>query len=346
MILPIELCKGMTKSIYNAVEEIRSTGVKELRGDHPISRHEVDAENAGLRYLTRESKKQPSLKMGLLYEQKTKGYLISDGNVREIEIEELKELPDIAFLSDPIDGSKAEIAIYLSSCNKPMQIGETQDAFSTVIAFNPDRHTLKDAAACALQRWDGWQFQADENGSTASYNGEEAVITANRLDKIASKDTKFYTAAHYGHALPMSTLVVEEILRELKISENDSPGVRSTGCTTADILKPTMTRSIAFDLREPVDREMRKYGLKMKRGCHSWDVAPPGLLAKRAGAVLKDVYGNDIDCDLLADDYSSYFAAPPGEAGEKVLKIIRDKVLPKIPEKVKSWKEFWDTEVK
>jgi len=336
----------MTRSIYNSVEEIRSTGVKELRGDHPISMHEIDAENAGLRYLTKESKKHPGLKMGLLYEQKSKGYLISDGKTREIEIEELKELPDIAFLSDPIDGSKAEIAIYLSSCSKPMQIGETQDAFSTVIAFNPDKHTLKDAVACAMQRWDGWQFHSDEDVSMANYHGEEAVITANKLDVISSKDTKFYTAAHYGHASSMATLVMEEILRELKIDENNSPGVRSTGCTTADMLKPTMTRSIAFDIREPVDKEMRKHGMKMKRGCHSWDVAPPGIFVKRAGAMLKDVYGNDIDCSLLVDDYASYFVAPPGGAGEAVLRIIRDNILPQIPEKVKSWKEFWETEVK
>lgn len=340
---PLELCKGLAKYVHNSVSELRGRTVVEMRGpSHPIYQHETEAENAGLYFIQKESERNPDLKIGLGFELLPKWYAVQKGVVSEMDVPTLKEFkPDICILSDPIDGSKADVPVYQSRFGKPIQEGGIYEVFTTAIAFHPDRPTLKDAVAAALQRWDGKQFFANQYESLVGFQGEEAIIKSQPLDEIGLH-TKFYTGGHYSHVSPMATFVIETLLEEIGFPEKQSPGVRSTGSTTYDMLQPTMTRSIAFDIRNDVKKALEKYGVKMRRGAYSHDFAPPAFFAKRAGAFITNLDGTEMNYDLFVDQTASYFEAPPGEAGKTVLRVLRDKVLPQIPEKAKEWKIFWE----
>ncbi len=342
MTTPLGLCKGVTKYIYNKVFELRAKRVVERRGpNHPIYDHEMDAENAGLHFLLKESERHPDLKMALGFELRPKWYCIQNGLKEEGDIEFVKEFnPDICLLSDPIDGSKADVPAYESRFGKPIIDGGLYEVFSTVIGFFVDKPTLKEAECCAIQRWDGKQYFANKHEALVGYEGEEAVVKAKPLDEINLR-TKLYTAAHYAHAAPIAYFAVETIREELQIPEKQSPGVRSTGSTTYEMLQPTMTKSIAFDIRDEVKRVLEKYGRKMERGAYTHDFAPPGFFAKRADVITLNLDGTELDCNLLEYKTGSYFVSPQGGAGNKILKILQNKVLPKIPEKAEEWIDWY-----
>jgi len=340
---PLELCKGLTRTVYNKVVEIRGKEVVETRGlSHPLYKFEKDAENAGREFLLKESRRHRGLRIGLGFELYPKWYAIKDGSATEMDLISLKDFrPDILLQTDAIEGSKAEVPVYESSFGKPIQEGGTYEVFTTAIAFYLDKPMLRDAVAAAVQRWDGKQYIANLYEAQVCDRGEPAVLKAEPLKEIAL-NTKIYTSGHYFHATPIAAFVIETLLEELNIPEENSPGVRSTGSTAYDIVQTMMTSSIAFDIRNEVKKELEKYGIKMKRGSYTHDVAPPGLLAIKAGDSVLGFDRNQLNLNLLEDETTSYFVAPPGEAGETVFRIIKDKVLPQIPERVEHWKRFWE----
>lgn len=343
MTSPLELCRGVTKYIQNSVTELIGKKVVEERGyDHPIYDHEITAEEAGLSFLLKESKRSKDLKIAFGFELRDKWFCIENGSWREAEIKNVKSEfnPDICILSDPIDGSKADVPVFGSRFGKPIADGGIYEVFSTAIAFFIDKPDLKDAECSAMQRWDGKQYFANRCEAVMSFEGEESAVRAKPLDEINLR-TKLYTAGHYSHVSPISNFVVNTLLEELKIPEKESPGVRSTGSTTYEMLQPTMTRSIAFDIRDAVKRELEKYGIHMRRGAYTYDFAPPALFAKSAGVRMLALDGTELDTNLLEYRTGSYFVSPPGEAGSKMLKVLQTKILPRLPEKAKEWKDLY-----
>jgi len=343
----LDMCRGLTRAAYDAVIEARdAVGRKsvETRGaDHSIFQHETKAEEAITEYLRKQSEKRPGLRIGLGVELIDRPFAIHRGTVTQMSYDEIKDFADVYFLVDPIDGSKADIPVLQAYVvgtgyggelkeNGTIQIGGTQEAYVTAIMCTPSEPTLKKALGCSMTRFDGTEFFADEYSAYVSDDGRRrsGPVAAEQLDDI-NINTKFYTAAHYGHAAELATLVIGTLLRELSIPEERSPGVRSTGSTTFDMLQPGMTRSIAFDIRDELNKEMKKRGIAMKRGAYTHDFAPPTFWARRAGARVSDLDGSELDCDLFTYEKASYLVAPPGKAGETVRKVLADKVMPKLP---------------
>lgn len=357
MTSPLELCRGLTRHVYETVPELLSENVVERRGyDHPIYQHEIDAENAALDYLLGESKKDPELKIVLGHELKPRWFCIKNGMKDERKISEVERFePNICFLCDAIEGSKADVPVFTSSLGEPIPDGNLYEVFSTAIGFYIDRPTLKDAECASLQRWDGRQYFADKHHAYVEFQGKKGIVEAGQLDEIGLR-TKIYGAGHYGHVSQITDFVIQGILKEFGIIERDSPGNRATGSTTYDMLMPSLTRSIAFDIRDVVKKELEKlnfglekegknYRLRMERGAYTHDFAPPAFFAKRTGTKILNLDGTEFDCNLLEYKTASFFEAPMGKAGNQVLSVLQEKILPKIPEKVKEWEGLFRVEL-
>lgn len=339
-ITPLYLCKGLTRTVYNRVTELIGEDIVETRDyDHPISYYEKRAEETALNFLLKESKIHGNIKIAFGFELNPEWYCIHNGDVRDKgDLETVKRFtPHICILSDPIDGSKADVPVYESQFGKSVQDGDIDKVFSTAIAFFPDKASLKNSVACALQRWDGRQYYGDKHEAYIENKGEPVYgVKAKVMDDIGLK-TKIYPAAHYAHAVPVSYFIITYLNKKLGLKEKVSFGVRSTGSTTCDIVEPTITNSIAIDIRAEVGKELEKHGIKIKRGCYTHDFAPPGFFAKKAGCVVLNLNGNDLDCNLFEYKTGSYFVAPPGKAGETVFRILKEEILPQIPERVDKW---------
>ncbi|UCD03732.1 MAG: hypothetical protein JSW73_04295 [Candidatus Woesearchaeota archaeon] len=350
---PLKLCRGITRVAFNSVTSKREDLLKkefdhiDVRGatHHPISQFEKDAEDAIRTFLLNESKRNKKSKVAIYFE-KEKWHYFENGEETFVEVDDLSKLkPYICLLCDPIDGSKSDVPTVRSGYNKPIILGDTDKLFSTVIAFYLDKPNLQDAECCAIQRWDGYQFFADKKYAFAEKAGEMAsLVSLAPLNEI-TLTTKLYPAAHYLHAELISTFAIQEILKELKIPENYSLGYRATGSTTNEILQATTTRSISFDIRDIVKKELQKHNIKMKRGSYAHDFAPPAFFASKvAGMNVWDFEGNTLNCNLLKEETGSYFIAPEGEASNKIYNVLRTKVIPRLPEKVKEWKDIFKYE--
>jgi hypothetical protein len=324
----LELCRGQVNTICSAVSGFVQESISEYRGRfHPIKRFETRAEKVGLEYLLTMNK-LVDLKIALGYELKDKWTLIENEESTELSVDELLvESPDLFILSDPIDGSKADIRSYGNAV-----FGDPSLVFSTAIAFKQDDPTLNGAIACAMQNWDGRSFYTDGESAKIGIGKLEVGSPQNYNIKELDQVLKIYFGEHYLHGAIVGNFIREKLLENLDFEEWQSPGLRATGSTTAEILKAVETRAISFDLRNEFRLALEEFGRTANRGCYSHDLAAPCFYAKKAGLnVLDPNSGEDLDFRLLNYDRHSYFVAPESEVSDQILGIIQDEVLPGFP---------------
>lgn len=332
--LALELCKGQVGTICEAVSEFIQDDVSEYRGRlHPIKEFETSAEEAGLNYLLMMSKSS-DLKIALGYELRDTWTLIESGESAELSIDKiLGENPDLFILSDPIDGSKANIQTYRTENYGKVVFGGPSLVFSTAIAFKQDNPTLDGAVACAMQDWDGRTFYSDEKSARIGVGKEEIgkpkMYQIEELDQVL----KIYFGEHYFHGAIVGNFIREKLLDGLELEEWKSLGVRATGSTTAEILRSVDTKAISLDLRNEFRLALEGFGRTANRGCYSYDLAPPCFYAKQAGlTVLDPVSGENLNFELTNYNRHSYFVAPKSKVSDLILGVVQDEVIPGLNE--------------